>query len=92
MKRRVAEALGLDVVLHRPAYVAMSSYSGWRPLTARRGDSDMWGAWFRMLTLRLIQSVLQPDERVSDAAAYRRLPGLGWHDVNAIRGAKRDGS
>jgi hypothetical protein len=89
-KRRVAEAFGLDRVLRRPAYVAVSSYSGWRPLTVRRGDSDMWGAWFRMLALRLIHEFLNPGERLSPAARYRRLPGLAWHDVDAIEGAKRE--
>jgi len=87
-KRRIAEAVGLDRLLKRPSYVPMSSYSGWRPLTVRRGDSDMWGAWFRMLALRLISEFLDSDGPPLRNARYRSLPGLGWHDVDAIRSAR----
>lgn len=90
LKRRLAETLGLDQLLNRPAYRPISSYSGWRPLTVLRGASDMWGAWFRMLTLRLIHEFLYPGEVLSPSARYRRLPGLGWHDVEAIQASVRN--
>ncbi len=80
LKRRVAEAVWLDKLLRRPAYVLKSHYSGWATLVVTRGGSDMWGAWFRPLALRLAYEVCGVDLGSACDCGFRRLPGLGWHD------------
>jgi prenyltransferase beta subunit len=82
-KRRLAESLRLDKLLGRPAYVRQSHYSGWKTLVVNRGQSDMWGAWFRPLTLRLAYEICGIDLG-QRGRGFRRLPGLGWHDRKKI--------
>ncbi len=83
LKRRLAESVGLDKLLRRGAYVPQSHYSGWKTLVVTRGHSDMWGAWFRPLALRLACDTWGIDLG-QPGRGFRRLPGLGWHDREKI--------
>lgn len=85
LKRRAMEALGLGKLLpavrDRPA--VPYHYSSWKRLSAHRGESDVWGTWFRQLAISLIESRL--DEFANrECARFHRLPCLGWHDAEIV--------
>jgi hypothetical protein len=84
-RRQIYERLSLDRFLDRPLLRPYEPYSGWNLVKARKGDSTIWGAWFRPLALALIQERF-PDLRVGASAVGRShaLPCLGWHDSEAI--------
>lgn len=88
-KRRLLEKTGLLRFLpeqHRNRglpYAPNWHYSGWKKLGCAVGASDMWSAWFRPLSLRLIAETIDGIEP-TELGGYRRLPGLGWHDASRI--------
>jgi hypothetical protein len=84
LKRRVAEATGLAVLLGRPARRRLWCYSGWRVLSCPVNESDMWSAWFRPLSLKLIADRYPERFSAAEIGRYRGLPGLGWHVPAAI--------
>jgi hypothetical protein len=58
-------------------------YSGWKVMSCRINQSDIWSTWFRLLALALISS-RYPEEFGTDVAwKFRKNAGLGWHS-NAI--------
>jgi len=87
-KRRVAELVGLDRLLHRPWQgrpVEYMSYSSWGKIRYRVDESDLWSTWVRPLALALISS-RYPGEFIDDINwRFRRTPTLGWHDVERIQ-------
>ncbi len=86
-KRRLVGRLGLSRLLERwrPTPLQLTRYSGWTVVSAHRGEPDMWGTWFRSLSLNLIIDRLpQLGARPRDAR-YHGLPALGWHDQDALK-------
>ncbi|MEM8864349.1 MAG: hypothetical protein AAGF31_02250 [Planctomycetota bacterium] len=63
-------------------------YSGWRRLECPLGQSDMWSAWFRPLTLRVIADRYPDLYSGAPRGPLRQMPGLGWHDADGIVSAK----
>lgn len=54
-------------------------YSGWKVMSCRINQSDIWSTWFRLLALALIIS-RYPEEFSTDVAwNFRKNAGLGWH-------------
>jgi hypothetical protein len=64
---------------------------GWKPLSCPVTESDTWAAWFRPLSLKLIADHSGQSES-NGRGRYRRLPGLGWHDPQKIKGSRATGS
>lgn len=86
-KRRLARSLGVEHLVARPLSAPTWRYSGWRTLECPNARSDMWGAWFRPLALRLIADRYPDLAGPSGPGRYRSIPGLGWHDEASIRTA-----
>ena len=90
LKRRLAEAVGLDVLLNRrfPPHWNRVYYSGWFKVGAIKSHSDMWAGWFRPLALNLIASRYPDLGKVPAAARFHGLPALGWHDETLVRASR----
>jgi hypothetical protein len=88
LAKRLIRSTGVDRLLLRRELVPRGwKYSGWKPLACPYDVSDMWSAWFRPLSLALIAELYPSDFTGEWTPTYRRIPGLGWHDPVAIRGA-----
>ncbi len=86
VKRRVGEALLLDKLFRKPyrPYVA-EVCRGWEKTRYLCNEGDLWSTWFRPLALALV-STRYPGEFIDDISwAFRRAPGLGWHDSAHLR-------
>lgn len=89
-KQRSLQRLGLFALLpqrmrdHGVSGPRFWKYSGWASLSCPIGASDMWSAWFRPLALRLISDRYPQALPRWSGGRYRRIPGLGWHDADAI--------
>ncbi|WP_442483193.1 hypothetical protein [Aeoliella sp. SH292] len=81
-----------QVFLRRNLVKRTWNYSSWKPLACPLDASDMWSAWFRPLSLILIADLYPSDFTGQWTPTYRRIPGLGWHDPVAIRGAVPTGN
>jgi hypothetical protein len=86
-KRRLLEAARLDHLLNRPLPKPGIHYGGWTQLTGRKGDADMWSAWFRPHAIALILS-RYPEWDPGVRLAFHPLPCLGWHDAARIQAAR----
>ena len=53
------------------------SYSGWDRMRAKRFRSDLWGTYFRVLTLAKIEKIL--DSSRKDKYIFYSLPGWGYY-------------
>lgn len=84
LKRRVAETTRLDKLLGVPARRRLWRHSGWGVLSCPVNESDMWSAWFRPLSLKLIAARYPERFPGAQLGRYRALPGLGWHVPAAI--------
>ncbi len=85
-KRRMAETLGLDRLLHRPYQVPrqIEKYEGWNRMSYDIRQPDLWSTWFRSHSLALISARFP--RRIIDGIEwrFRRLPSLGWFDRDTI--------
>jgi GT2 family glycosyltransferase len=88
LRRRASEAVGLDRLLKRRMKAREWRQSGWTQLSCPVTRSDMWAAWFRPLAIRLILHRYGVGPQGSEAGAFRRKPGLGWHDTQQIRASQ----
>lgn len=80
-KRRVASSVFPSVSKRARM---MSFYSGWKKIGAYFGQSDLWGGWFRIFTINLIESRFPElfDERQPN---FHEYPCLGWHCQDAVQ-------
>jgi hypothetical protein len=62
-------------------------HTHWSRYSREWGESDLWDAWFRMLTLARIECALQP-ERTKNWG-FINYPGIGYH--SSLRGAVQHG-
>jgi hypothetical protein len=93
LAKRLIRSTGVDRLLLRRELVPRGwKYSGWRPLACPFDTSDLWSAWFRPLSLALIAELYPSEFSGQWVPTYRRIPGLGWHDPVAIRGAVAAGT
>jgi len=81
LRRRVADRLGVTKVLNRPFLLPRTHYSGWRVMSAAKGEPTMWAAWFRPLAIRLILSRYPELIDFRMEGCFHGLPCLGWHDA-----------
>ncbi len=86
-RRRAFETTGLHRILRRPLPIPAIYYGGWRQLRGRKGESDMWAAWFRPLAIATILS-RYPEWDPGISYAFHKLPCLGWHDAERVRSAR----
>jgi hypothetical protein len=84
IKRRATEMTGLARFLGTRLPDRAWRYSGWRALACPTGASDMWSAWFRPLSLKLIADRYPEQCPGPQVGRYRALPGLGWHVTTSI--------
>jgi len=84
LKRAV---LGIVSARHRKPLV--SYYSGWKKVGAEFGKSDLWGTWFRLHSLQLIES-RYPDVFENAVCQFHSFPALGWHSPEKVLKAKED--
>jgi hypothetical protein len=61
-------------VRQRPYY-----YSGWKMLEGVKGQSDVWGTWFRLLAIVTILKRLPELGQLPSGCRFHELPALGWH-------------
>jgi len=92
-KRRLGEAVGLDRLLGRPNPICtpLYRYSGWDKMSCPVTTSNIWAMWFRPLALTLIQTRYPDRYGPAPAWTFRRLPGLGWHDKDALSALQMEG-
>lgn len=97
-KRKWAEKTGLLRILpsslkgRGTAEVQCWKYSGWAALSCPYGESDAWGGWFRPLAIKLICERYPEICGRIKFGAYRKLPGLGWHNPNGVGTGSEIGS
>lgn len=88
LAKKLVRSTGIDrLFLKRDLVRRTWKYSGWKPLACPIDASDMWSAWFRPLSLSLIADRYPDEFTRAWTPTYRRIPGLGWHNANAIRNA-----
>ena len=73
----------LSIVSSKYRAPATSYYSGWKKIGSAFGKSDMWGTWFRMHSLQLIES-RYPDVFPEAPCVFHEMPALGWHCVESV--------
>jgi hypothetical protein len=61
---------------YRPYY-----YSGWRRLEGVKGESDVWGSWFRTLAIVTILRNYPEFGSLPAECRFHGLPALGWHPI-----------
>ena len=89
--RKLLRSSRMDWLLLRRRMLAPEwRYSGWKPLSCPPRKSDVWAAWFRPLSVKLIAD-RYPDKFAlnNNRGKYRRIPGLGWHDPLKIETSRR---
>ncbi len=90
-KRRVGETFGLDRLLRKPYRppCQIMYYEGWTKMPFDVRQSDLWSTWFRSFGLGVIGTVCADTLFANVNWQFRRIPGVGWHDVGLIRAQSR---
>jgi len=88
MPRTLSESISMVRLFLSKFQEPIWFYSGWQRLSCPISKSDMWSAWFRPLTLKLIVDHYSDNKGLSEHGSYRRLPGLGWHNAATLKNAR----
>jgi len=85
-KRKLAEFFLVDKLLNRPFRPGKETwrYSGWSLMPYEIHRGDLWSTWFRGYGLGLICKTFPQKYPSTIEWKFRRLPALGWHNLEDI--------